>query len=197
MLRERYIQKPVIQQAVLSLQHFRAKIRIGQIEPFLSNMKDILDIGAGTGIINRHLRRKGYSVTALDVAPFAITGEIKPVIYDGYSMPFPDRTFDLALLMTVLHHTRNPVRVLKEAGRVAEHILVVEDLPVNTFHLHYTRLIDSLLNFEFFDHPHNNKDHDSWLETFDALGFTVKNSNFKWTLGGIYHGIYLLSSRGV
>ncbi len=197
MIRERYIRKPVVQQAILSLQHWRATIRINQIEPFLSNMNSILDIGSGTGIINRQLRRKGYAVTALDVAPLTIVGEINPVLYDGLNMPFGDRTFDLALLMTVLHHAENPIRVLEEAGRVARHILVIEDLHKNTLHLHYTRLIDSFLNFEFRNHPHNNKNHTSWLKTFDALGFTLKASNFKWTFWGIYHGIYLLTSRGV
>ncbi|MCH2440074.1 MAG: class I SAM-dependent methyltransferase [Candidatus Poseidoniia archaeon] len=42
---------------------------------------------------------------------------LDPVIFDGKQIPFEDDAFDLAIVLTVLHHTSNPEEVLREAMR--------------------------------------------------------------------------------
>ena len=43
---------------------------------------------------------------------------------DAHNLPFPDKSFDVAILGEVLEHVANPVAVLREAKRVAKHIFI-------------------------------------------------------------------------
>jgi len=50
-------------------------------------------------------------------------------IIDGKNLPFPEKSFDLVLINYVLHHSGDPVAILKEAKRVSKKIIIYEDLP--------------------------------------------------------------------
>jgi len=51
-----------------------------------------------------------------------------PVVkFDGTSIPFPDRSFDTLVFVDVLHHTNDPVLLLREAARVARNTIVIKD----------------------------------------------------------------------
>jgi ubiquinone/menaquinone biosynthesis C-methylase UbiE len=57
-------------------------------------------------------------------------------LYDGETVPFPDRSFDLVVLSFVLHHVPNEKKVvlLEEALRVSRaKVVVVEDTPSTAF----------------------------------------------------------------
>jgi len=71
-------------------------------------------------------------------------------LYDGKKIPYDDDSFDVALLITVLHHTPHPEKILQEAQRVAKKIVLVEDVYSTVFHKYVTYFFDSLVNFEFW-----------------------------------------------
>ena len=51
-----------------------------------------------------------------------------PVVkFDVTSIPFPDRSFDTLVFVDVLHHTNDPVLLLREAARVARNTIVIKD----------------------------------------------------------------------
>ena len=93
-------------------------------------------------------------MTALDVANVSFIDSITPVIYDGVAMPFDKASFDVVLLITMLHHTPTPERVLMEAKRVARRIIVIEEIYAQTCDKYLTYFIDSVFNLELFHHPH-------------------------------------------
>jgi SAM-dependent methyltransferase len=47
--------------------------------------------------------------------------------FDGKSVPFDNGSFDVVMLVDVLHHTDDPIGLLREAVRVARQAIVIKD----------------------------------------------------------------------
>lgn len=103
----------------------------------------VLDVGTGAGDIPRAIvkwaRRRGLRprVVATDIAAelldLAQRGDaegVKFALADARSLPFSDRSFDVAACSLVLHHfgPEDAVAVLREMRRVARVGVVVNDL---------------------------------------------------------------------
>jgi len=126
----------------------------------------ILELGSGMGSMVEMLRQHGHCVTAVDVKNTSIRTDLTPAIYDGADLPYDDRTFDVCLLLTVLHHCPDPDQVLSEAVRVARRVIVIEDIYSSSLQRKLTHWADSLLNWEFCNHPHNNRSDKEWRDRF-------------------------------
>lgn len=155
-----------------------AKFKIERISEYLSKKKSILDIGTGPGSVCLLLNREGYNVAPVDVVDQTLTSEIDPEIYNGKKLPYKDKSFDTALILTVLHHTSNPENVLSEAKRVADKIIIIEDIYSSSIQKYLTFVVDSIVNMEFASHPHSNKSDKEWKETFNKLGLKLKVSRY-------------------
>lgn len=131
---------------------------------------------------------------ALDIANQAYKAKLKPILYDGNTMPFEDNQFDTALVMTVLHHAQDPEQVLREAQRVARTVIVMEDIYTNRIQQKLTHWTDSLTNWEFAGHPHNNRTSQRWLKTFRDLGFSIADQKSFAFLAVYRQEIYVLRS---
>lgn len=90
----------------------------------------ILEIGCGTGLFTEALRHSGAMVVGLDISWDLLhqacrNRDVRVFVGDAERLPFPDRTFDLVVGVSVLHHLnlRAAVpeirRVLKPGGRIA------------------------------------------------------------------------------
>jgi SAM-dependent methyltransferase len=89
-----------------------------------------LEIGCGAGHFTRWLASKNFEVTGLDnSAPMlAEARKFDGLNYhegDALNLPFADRTYDLALLITTLEFVTDPFRALAEAVRVARQGLIL------------------------------------------------------------------------
>ena len=165
---------------------------INLIKPYLKKNQQILDIGAGLCRITQMLQKKGYMVTPIDIQDLSIIDDIKPIIYDGEKLPFKNNSCDVALLLTVLHHTPNPEAILREAKRVSRNIVIIEDIYENTAHKYLTYFMDSIMNLEFFGHPHSNKDDKGWKELFNKLNLKLKSKNYRKVWGVFSIATYYL-----
>lgn len=83
----------------------------------------ILDIGAGTGSYSAALAERGYTMTALE--PSSVMRDQAPVCNGvewregvAESLPFPDDSFDGAIMILCIHHFTNLGAALSEARRV-------------------------------------------------------------------------------
>jgi SAM-dependent methyltransferase len=87
-----------------------------------------LDVGCGDGLIDRALceRRPDVTVHGIDVLQRPVT-HIPVRTYDGGHLPAADDSYDVVLLMDVLHHASDPRRVLGDAARVARRAVLVKD----------------------------------------------------------------------
>ena len=165
---------------------------VKKIQSFLDKKDLILDIGSGTCNVCEILSNKGYKITPLDVQNLSFVNNMKPVIYDGNKIPFNDNRFDKSLILTVLHHTPEPEKILYEAKRVSKKIIIIEDIYVNWLHKYVTYFFDSLLNLEFAGHPHTNKDDKQWKKTFEKLGLKLIDVKYNYSLLVFKHATYYL-----
>lgn len=79
----------------------------------------ILDIGAGTGIVEKYF--KDFEVYSMDPSEEMLK-YCKRNKYVGYaeSMPFEDNKFDTIISLTALHHVKDIDKAIKEIKRVAK-----------------------------------------------------------------------------
>jgi SAM-dependent methyltransferase len=88
----------------------------------------VLDLGCGDGQIAFSLMRlrPDLKIEGVDIVPRNKT--LIPVRqYDGVTLPYEDKSFDFVTIVDVLHHTTDPVPVLREACRVARQGVVIKD----------------------------------------------------------------------
>jgi ubiquinone/menaquinone biosynthesis C-methylase UbiE len=88
----------------------------------------VLDIGCGDGRLAQRVAqlRPDISITGIEVL---VRDKIFiPVkTFDGITIPYPNHSFDIAMLIDVLHHTEDPVTLLREAMRVAKGQVLIKD----------------------------------------------------------------------
>lgn len=169
-----------------------ARAKEGQFLNFLRPGDRILDLGSGPGSVCRLLRDRGFAVTPVDIQDVALDPRARPQLYDGRRLPFADGAFDVALLLTVLHHTAAPAAVLAEAGRVAHRVIVIEDVYASTRQKYLTWWADSLLNLEFIGHPHTNRPDAAWRAQFIRLGWQLVHTQNRRVAGIFQQQLYVL-----
>ncbi|HEY9218255.1 MAG TPA: class I SAM-dependent methyltransferase, partial [Phenylobacterium sp.] len=88
----------------------------------------VLDIGCGSGDIAAAImaRRPDVAIQGVDVFVRPET-RIPVAGYDGKTLPYADQTFDVAMMVDVLHHTDDPAAVMAEAKRVAKQGVLIKD----------------------------------------------------------------------
>ncbi len=155
----------------------RARHIFKRIESYIGKNEKIIDIGSGTGFLARIISEKqSPRITLVDVRLNPLCKSLPVTIYDGKILPFPNNNFKTALLIAVLHHCHEPMKILDEAIRVsADKIIVMEDLFESRLEKWLTLLEDSIVNWEFRGHPHSNKLENEWLEIFHKKNLKLLN----------------------
>lgn len=104
--------------------------------------KRVVDIGCGAGTLARRLVDAGARVTGIDPGAAALARaraavpEARFEAATGEALPFPDASFDGAVMLNSLHHIPNPAAALAEAARVLAPgglLVVVEPLAEGSF----------------------------------------------------------------
>ena len=183
---------PLFGPAMFAVWKLDAKRKRDWIAPYLPSRAHILEIGSGPGSVLSLLRADGRNVTAVDVTDTSYNDTLQPILYDGARLPYDDDSFDVALLLTVLHHTHDPDAILREAMRVAARVLVIEDIYSSPLQRRLTKVTDAIINLEFIDHPHANRDDKGWHETFERLGLRITHRSEKPMLGYFRQCLYVL-----
>jgi SAM-dependent methyltransferase len=107
----------------------RARVLADALEPLIpEESRTVLDIGCGDGTIAGLLaeRRPDLAIEGVEVIPRP-TCRVPCRAFDGGQLPFPDQSFDVCLLVDVLHHTTDVTQLLREAARVSRSYVVLKD----------------------------------------------------------------------
>lgn len=118
------------------------------------NFKKVLDVGAGDGAVLKELdsRRFTENLHAVEISGSGIEKinqrqlkslrEVK--LFDGYTIPYEDKTFPLATCSHVIEHVEHPRLLLREIARVSEYQFF--EVPID-FSMFVDRKIDHFLSY--------------------------------------------------
>ncbi len=136
----------------------------------------VLDIGSGDGWLAKRINDKqpDASFEGIDVLVRPQT-EIPVHEYDGEQIPHPDDSFDVVMMIDVLHHSDDPELLLGEASRVARRFLLIKDHTLKGFLARPTlRFMDWIGNSQYGVRlPYNYWREDRWMTAIEKLGLSV------------------------
>ena len=156
----------------------RAEVKRKRLLPFLTQGESLLEVGSGNGALTKLLNQEGLKVQPLDIADLSLFEDVKVRVYEGEQFPFKNNQFDVCQLITMLHHTTNAEELIREAKRVANRVIIMEDIYENSFQKHITWFTDSLVNWEFYGHPHTNRTDAEWKELFHRNGLMMEKVEY-------------------
>ncbi len=122
----------------------RVKILARHLAALAPHGADILDVGCGDGQVAKLLldQRTDLKLSGVDVLVRKKT--VIPVIaFDGKTLPQADAAQDAVMFVDVLHHTEDPVVLLREATRVSRRWILIKD--------HYRNGPGARLTLRFMD----------------------------------------------
>jgi SAM-dependent methyltransferase len=101
---------------------------VASLARHVGHADSLLDVGCGDGVNTLALADAigAKRVAGVDVV-IRETTHIEAKKYDGRSIPFGDRSFDVVSIVDVLHHADDPDAVLREALRVSSRMVVIKD----------------------------------------------------------------------
>jgi SAM-dependent methyltransferase len=162
--------------------------RISVLSQLCSNLippnVSVLDVGSGDGRLARLIadKRPDISIHGIDVRQRS-DAAIAIEAFDGNSIPYGEGSFDVAMFVDVLHHTADPIILLREAVRVARQVILIKDhLLKGTLAYPTLRLMDWVGNARHnVALPYNYWTPAEWRGAFEKLGLSIDfwESNLK------------------
>lgn len=136
----------------------------------------VLDVGCGDAQISARVAELRPDLEISGVEVWRRPETALPVDeFDGERIPFADRSVDAVVFVDVLHHTKDPEVLLREAARVARSCIVIKDHNLDGWLAGPTlRFMDRFGNpAEGVDFPYNYWPRSRWQEAFGRLGLRV------------------------
>jgi ubiquinone/menaquinone biosynthesis C-methylase UbiE len=172
------------------------------VRPYIDADSKVIDIGAGScnlsaGIINK----LSADVTPVDVVDHNTTS-LSLEIYDGKRLKYDDKSFDIGLLVFVLHHAVDIEGLIEESLRVSKRLIIIEDVPSNRVDRKLWKRLDYLENHaqhEDIKVAHEVKSPSEWLEVFKNQNLvvvqTAKFRSFFTTFLLYPHAIFIIEAK--
>lgn len=106
----------------------RVRVLAEHLSALIPSGASVLDVGSGDGLLASVVlaRRPDLTWSAVDTLERPKT-HVPVRLFDGRHLPFEDKQHDVVCFVDVLHHTADPMVLLREAVRVARSALVIKD----------------------------------------------------------------------
>jgi len=154
----------------------------------------VLDVGCGDGLLAHLITQKRPDLDLRGIDVLVRDRTYIPIVkFDGQQIPYDDATFDGVMFVDVLHHTQDPMILLREAVRVARKAIVIKDHTLNGLFAGLTlRFMDTVGNARHgVPLPYNYWPRQRWLEAFNMLGlkvgvWTTKLRIYPWAASWVF-----------
>jgi len=183
----------------------RVAVLADRLSAMLPACTTLLDVGCGDGNIAKLVSGSvpGLQVTGAEFSPRADCA-IPCTGFDGAHLPFPDKSFDGCMVVDVLHHSLDPLSIMRDAARVCRNFILIKDhLAENAFDHWTLRLMDWVGNRPHgVVLPYNYLSGKRWKELYRGAGVTEQKVNraiplypapFSFVFGRKLHFISLLT----
>ncbi len=154
----------------------RVRVLSGHLAALIPRNAQVLDVGCGDGHLAQLIMEKRPDIKARGIVVLVRQKTRIPVDqFDGRAIPHADNSFDVVMFNDVLHHTDDPMILLREAARVSRQSIVIKD-----------HTCDGILagpTLEFMDRignarhgvvlPYNYWPKQRWQQAFGTLGLPV------------------------
>ncbi len=151
-----------------------AKKMCQRCQDFIEKRAKILDLGCGSAIVSKEFQNYFDSeLVGVDIVDRRLI-DIPFQIIDGKTLPFADNSFDVVLTSYVLHHSSDPIALLREAKRVGKKIIIFEDLPEGFWSKIYCQVHKTSFD-KLFKNPNKTsfKTEKEWEKIFKELGLNI------------------------
>lgn len=142
----------------------------------IPNGARVLDVGCGDGALAYSIlqTRPDLEIRGIDVLIWNQT-TIRIDQFDGHVIPYDDASVDVVMFINVLHHTEDPVGLLREATRVARRSILIKDHTCDGLFANWTlRFMDWVGNIGLgVPLPYEFWPQQRWVETFEMLGLKL------------------------
>jgi len=112
----------------------RVRILRRCLAELIPQQSSVLDVGCGDGMLGSlitadrpDLQYMGIDVLVRDDTRIPVTP------FDGRHIPFADQSWEFVMFVDVLHHTEDPMILLREAARVAKKGVLIKDHLLDAF----------------------------------------------------------------
>jgi len=99
------------------------------------DLKNVLDVGVGSGLFAEAFFKHGLEIAGVDVNPEMIVAARQYVPKGDFrkataeALPYPDASFDLVFFGLLLHESDEPLKALQEARRVSRQRICILEWP--------------------------------------------------------------------
>jgi SAM-dependent methyltransferase len=161
----------------------RTRVLTGHLSALIPPHARVLDVGCGDGTIDCLIMQQRPDLTIEGIEVLTRPNAHIPVkSYDGATLPYPDRSFDVVMFVDVLHHTLDPLALLREAARVGKMIVLKDHMREGFLANTTLRFMDWFGNAHFgVVLPYNYWSKAQWTAALDALGLNA--SHVRQSLG--------------
>jgi SAM-dependent methyltransferase len=183
----------------------RVEVLADRIKTMMPACSTLLDIGCGDGTIARHIAQEvsGLKITGVEYSPRADCA-IPCDSFDGVHLPYADKSFDCSMFVDVLHHTLDPLSIVRDASRVSRSFIIIKDhIAQNAWDYWILRLMDWVGNRPHgVVLPYAYLSSKQWKKLYDDVGLTEKRMEqaipiypapFSWIFGRKLHFISVMA----
>lgn len=149
------------------------------IPEFQDKKLDIVDLGAGTGVVSKYIFREylfNKSITAVDICAKMLSAilepEIKKCVTSVESMPFANNTFDVAVSRQCLHYVEQLEQAIEEIKRILKKdgvFILAQIVPIESEMKEYW---SDMIRFRQPLRKHYFSEND-WINSFVDHGFNL------------------------
>jgi len=185
----------------------RARVLSEMLADMIPPRSSVLDVGCGDGVLDQALMkaRPDIHLEGIDIL-VRPSARIPVREFDGFRMPYENRSFDVLLFMDVLHHAEDMKALLVEANRVTCNVIIVKDhILAGILAMQRLRFMDWAGNVHHgMTIPHCYLTRPQWCQLFEQVGlmpehwhcrFRLYPRPLDWIFGGALQFVVSLTPR--